>query len=84
MFEAKERMLTLTFMASIGKAVVASRIFPVENCLIQVPCGALHSRSSEFIFEVKLILESEKVKLGQIKKWGGGSKRGLSEIKNFV
>ena len=62
MFEAEERMFALTFMASIGKAVVASRIFPVENCLIQVPCRALHSRCSEFIFELKIILEREKVK----------------------
>ena len=62
MFEAEERMLTLTFMASIGKAVVASSLFPVKNCLIHVPCGAFHLDCSEFIFEELSIVESENEK----------------------
>jgi len=47
-------------MASIGKAAVASSLFPDKNCFIQVPCGALHLESFELIFEVLRVIEREK------------------------
>ena len=62
MFEAKERMFTLTFMASIGKSVVAPSLLPLEDNFIQVPRGALHLKISEFIFDVEIIFEKENEK----------------------
>ena len=41
-FETEERMLALTLMASLRKAMVASGFFPLEHYLVQVLCFYFH------------------------------------------